>query len=93
MAGAVLVVSVGLVIFMVSFARLTGVEFPAALSLLNRNGILMMVIPVLGLFAIFRDGRWNGWKVVASSILLSAMVWFGWVIALVVAVTELVAGR
>jgi hypothetical protein len=91
LAAVVIGVPTGLLIMVTSGAKLAGVEFGGALSFLNIRGLWILVIPMAGLFAIFRHGRWSGWKVVNSSRVLSVIVWIGWTVALVVGVVDIIA--
>ena len=45
--------------------------------------VLILIIPIMGLFAIFKNKRWN-WAVTNSK-LFSVLFWLGWFIALVAA--------
>lgn len=73
-------------------ANLADYSFPKSLAILNNDGFWLLLIPVIGLFAIFRDGRWSGWKVVEWSTLLSTLFWCGWIVSLAVGVVELSIG-
>jgi hypothetical protein len=47
------------------------------------NGLLILLVPLMGLFAICRGGKWH-WKVIEDSKALNAIVWIGWITGLVV---------
>lgn len=50
---------------------------------MNMSGFVILLIPLLGLFPICRDGQWN-WQVVKGSATLSLICWIGWFGALIV---------
>jgi hypothetical protein len=49
------------------------------------DGFMMLVVPIMGLFAICRGGKWH-WKVIEGSKALNAFLWFGWLTGLVVGI-------
>jgi hypothetical protein len=49
---------------------------------------IVLLIPIFGLTAICRTGKWN-WKIVESS-LFNALLWLGWFTALIVAVIGII---
>ena len=55
---------------------------------MDYRGLLILLIPLGGLFAILRHGRWS-WRVVESSKLLNALFWLGWTTALLVGLLTL----
>jgi hypothetical protein len=50
---------------------------------MHYDGFTILMIPLFGLFAISRGGKWH-WKVVEGGKGLSAFFWFGWFTALIV---------
>ena len=50
---------------------------------MDYRGLVILVIPLSGLFAILRGGRWT-WRVAGASKLLNALFWLGWTTTLVV---------
>lgn len=54
------------------------------------GAFLSMLIPLLGLFAICRGGRWK-WKVVESNEVANGIFWIDWVASLVVGLMRLFA--
>lgn len=66
---------------------------------MNTEAFLVLLIPLFGLFAILRGGRWN-WDPIGTGgsawthtpfmhRLLAAMLWFGWTTSLAVGVLML----
>ncbi len=55
---------------------------------MNLQAGLILLIPLLGLVPICRDGKWN-WKVVKTSILLNGVFWLGWTVSLAVGLLNL----
>ncbi len=55
---------------------------------MHYDGFVILLIPVLGLIAICRNGKWN-WNVVPSNKVLNGIFWFGWISALLVALLRL----
>jgi len=49
----------------------------------------ILTIPLVGLFAILRDGGWN-WNVAPSNRLLTALFWIGWSSSIVVFALSLI---
>jgi hypothetical protein len=48
---------------------------------MNTQGFVILLIPLFGLIAIFRGGRFQK-RVISSSALLSGVFWFGWISSL-----------
>ena len=44
---------------------------------MNFEAFLILNIPLVGLVAICKDGKWN-WRVIESGKLLNAIFWIGW---------------
>ena len=55
---------------------------------MHYDGFLILLVPLMGLNAICRNGKWN-WNVVASSKVLNGIVWLGWFSALLVGLVRI----
>jgi hypothetical protein len=47
----------------------------------RRDGFVMLLLPIVGLTAICRHGKWR-WNIIEGSTALNALIWFGWFTAL-----------
>ncbi len=53
------------------------------------NSYWVLMVTIAGLFAIFRDGKWN-WNVIPSSKVVNAVFWIGWSSSIAVFIVNMI---